>query len=210
MMPFPGEKQHGVKSRVVAAAHGSRRDGTVPLGGESRGDASYRGRRHGLHAGSGRLGWKWALQCAGLLVPHSPWHWHGGCRLVGTWDGFSLDASQNQPSSSCSPNVLMLCIHLGTYLGPETWDLRVSWVTALSGDTAASPALPTVRQPCHHTWEPLMLLVPYGTCRKGICSGLGSNATTGSLSGGVFNFAGGPHICKDQDSVPLLFLLNLS
>lgn len=141
VMPFPGEKQHGVKSRVVAAAHGSRRDGTVPLGGESRGDASYPGRRHGLHAGSGRLGWKWALQCAGLLVPHSPWHWHGGCRLVGTWDGFSLDASQNQPSSSCSPNVLMLCIHLGTYLGPETWDLRVSWVTALSGDTAASPAL---------------------------------------------------------------------
>lgn len=39
VMPSPGEKQHGVKSRVVAAAHGSRQDGTLPVGGESRGDA---------------------------------------------------------------------------------------------------------------------------------------------------------------------------
>lgn len=43
VMPFPGEKQHGVKSRVVAAALGSRRDGTLPIGGESRGDASCPG-----------------------------------------------------------------------------------------------------------------------------------------------------------------------
>lgn len=43
VMPFPGEKQHRVKSRVVATAHGSRQDGTLPVGGESRGDASCPG-----------------------------------------------------------------------------------------------------------------------------------------------------------------------
>lgn len=106
--------------------------------------ASRRGRRHGLHAGSGRLGWRWALQRAGLLAPPGPWHWHGGCRLVGTWDGFSLGASQNQPSltsffPNCSPNVAD-AVHPPRH-PPGPWDLRVPWVTALSGDTAATPAL---------------------------------------------------------------------
>lgn len=93
---------------------------------------SRSGRRHGLHAGSGRLGWRWALQCAGLLAPHGPSRWRGGCRLVGTWDGFSLDASQSQPSltsSSCSPNVAD-AVHLPGH-PPGHWDLRVPWFTEL-------------------------------------------------------------------------------
>lgn len=130
VMPFPGESARGEKP-LVATAHGSRQDGTLPVPG----DASCPGEVGDEVFVQVLEGWGGDGLCSvmGCWVPMAlAW------RLVGSWNGFSLDASQSQPSltsSSCSPSVAD-AVH-----PPGPWDLRVAWVTALSGDTAATSAL---------------------------------------------------------------------
>lgn len=135
---------------------------------------SRQGRRLGLHAGSGRLGWNWALQRAGLPAPHGP---GTGMEAAGWWAPgmvllwMLLRTSPASPAPAALPVWLMLCIHLGTHLGTGTGGCpgsQHSLVTPLQpqlcrpgcGWLQSHLWVPIVGQPCHHTWESLMLLVP--------------------------------------------------
>lgn len=71
---IPWGEAAGVKSRVVAAAHGSRQDGTLPVGGESRGDASCPGKVGDLVFMQVLEGWGGIGLCSVL-----------GCRLPTAW-----------------------------------------------------------------------------------------------------------------------------
>lgn len=118
VMPFPGEKQHGVKSRVVAAAHGSRQDGTLPI----TWDASCPGQVGDMVFMEVLEGWGgdglcsvlgcWLLTARRTGMEAAGW-WAPG--MVFLW--MLLRASPASPAPAALPKWLMLCFYLGTHLG---------------------------------------------------------------------------------------------
>lgn len=122
VMPFPREKQHGVKSRVVAAAHGSRWDGTLPIGGESRGDASCPGEVGDLVFMQVLKGWGGDGLCS-MLGCWSSTACGPGMEAAGWWAPgmvFLWMLPRTSPAPAALSVWLTLCIPLGTYLGTGT------------------------------------------------------------------------------------------
>lgn len=127
VMPFPGEKQHGVKSRVVATAHGSRQDGTLPIGGESQGDASRPGEVGDMVFMQVLEGWGGDGLCSvlGCWLPQAR---GTGVGVAGRWAPgmvFLWVLLRTSPASpaffpTALPMWLMLCTHPGIHLGPGT------------------------------------------------------------------------------------------